>query len=116
MKRDYKDYVIDILQSIETIEKFIKGLSFQNFREDEKTIFAVVRALEVIGEAVKKIPPDIKKKYKQVPWKKMAGMRDKLIHEYFGLNTKVVWRTVKDELPQVRPQIEEILKDHIREN
>lgn len=107
--REYKDYVIDIIEAIEKIEGFARGLDFQDFKGDEKTVFAVVRALEVIGEAVKKIPANVKKKYRQIPWRKMAGMRDKLIHEYFGVDTKVVWRTIKEDIPKVKPEIEKML-------
>lgn len=71
----------------------------------------MIRALEVIGEAAKKIPTEIKKKYPQIPWKKMAGMRDKLIHEYFGVNIKVVWKTIKKDVPELKPKIEKMLKE-----
>lgn len=109
-KREYKDYLTDIIQAMEMVEKFTKGLDFQDFKSDEKTIFAVLRALEVIGEAVKKIPKSVKSEYEQMPWRKMAGMRDKLIHEYFGVNIKVVWKTIKEDLPKVRPLIKEVLR------
>lgn len=113
-KREYKDYLMDIIQAIEMVEKFTKGLDFQDFKSDEKTIFAVLRALEVIGEAVKKIPKSVKSEYEQISWRKMAGMRDKLIHEYFGVNIKVVWKTIKEDLPKVKPLIKEVLKKETR--
>lgn len=111
MKREYKDYVVDIIEAMKKIEKFTKNLTSEDFRADEKTVLAVIRLLEVIGEAAKKIPPAVKEKYKQIPWKRMAGMRDKLIHEYFGVNIKVVWKAIKEDLPGVKPQIERILKN-----
>jgi uncharacterized protein with HEPN domain len=110
-KRTYKDYLVDIIESIGKIEKFTQDLSFENFKSDEKTILAIIRALEVIGEAAKKIPAEVKKKYSQIPWKKMAGMRDKLIHEYFGVNIKVVWRTIKEDIPELKPKIEKLLSE-----
>jgi len=86
MKRDYRLYINDILEAIEKIKKYTKGLSFEKFSQNEMTIDAVVRNFGIIGEAVKHIPLKIKKKYPNVPWREMAGMRDKLIHEYFGVN------------------------------
>jgi len=70
-----------------------------------------VRAVEIIGEAVKKIPDSIRKKYLEIPWREMAGMRDKLIHEYFGVNLQRVWRTVREDIPALKPLFEKILKD-----
>ena len=90
MKRDYLDYLIDILDSLVKIEKFTEGFELPQFVTDDKTQLAVVKALEIIGEAVKKIPVTIKRKYPEIPWRKISGMRDKLIHEYFGINIKVV--------------------------
>lgn len=110
MKREYKDYLRDIIESIEKIENFTKDLTLEEFKADEKTVLAVIRLFEVIGEAVKKIPRGVREKYKQILWKRMAGMRDKLIHEYFGVNIKVVWKTIKEDLPGVKLQIEEIFK------
>ncbi len=80
-KRDYRDYLKDILDSIDDIESFIGGMSFEEFKKDKKTINAVVRSIEVIGEATKNIPRTLKDKHKEIPWKRMAGMRDKLIYD-----------------------------------
>ena len=79
MKREYRDYLYDIYDSIEKIEKFIEHMKFAQFESDDKTVLAVVKALEIIGEAVKKIPMSIKNKNPQIPWKKISGMRDKLV-------------------------------------
>ena len=105
MKREYRDYLVDVFQAIEKIEQFTRGMTFDDFKDDTKTLFAVIRALEIIGEAVKKIPLAVKVKYKEIPWKEISGMRDKLIHEYFGVNIKVVWRTVKEDIPGIKPSI-----------
>lgn len=109
MKREYKDYITDIIEAMESIEKFTTGLTFEDFKKDDKTISAVIRKLEIIGEAVKNIPTAVRNKNQQIPWKKMAGIRDKLIHEYFGVNIKVVWRTIKEDLPKVKPLIEKMI-------
>jgi len=109
-KRDYRDYIQDILDSINDIENFIEGMSFEEFMRDKKTINAVVRSVEVIGEAVKKIPKTLRDKYPDIPWKKMAGMRDKLVHEYFGIDIEIMWKVAKDEIPSLKPSIQNILK------
>jgi len=109
-KRDYRDYIQDILDSVNDIENFIEGMSFEEFMRDKKTINAVVRSVEVIGEAAKKIPKTLRDKYPDIPWKKMAGMRDKLVHEYFGIDIEIMWKVAKDEIPSLKPSIQNILK------
>ena len=111
MKRDYFDYVSDILDSINEIEEFVKEMGFNEFRGDKKTINAVVRSLEVLGEAAKNIPEGLRVKYSDVPWSRMAGMRDKLIHEYHGVDLEIVWTVLKEELPPLKPKIERILEE-----
>jgi uncharacterized protein with HEPN domain len=85
-------------------------MSFEDFKRDKKTIYVVVRGIEVMGEAAKKIPKTLKDKYREIPWKKMAGMRDKLIHEYFGVDVEILWKTIKDDLPSIKPLVQELLK------
>ena len=111
MKRVVKDHVNDIVDSMNKAVKFIEGMSYEQFIQDDKTVFAVVRALEIIGEAVKKIPEEIRVKYPEIPWKGMAGMRDKVIHEYFGVNLKYVWETVRKRIPELKPMFERLLKN-----
>lgn len=111
MKREYGDYLEDIIVSMDKVKKFTENISYQNFIRDEKTIFAVVRALEIIGEGVKNIPEVLRNKYPEIPWKDMAGMRDKLIHEYFGVKLDIVWNTVKSEIPDLKPKFQKILRD-----
>jgi len=109
MKRTFKDYIQDVLASIQEIEEFTTGMDFEGFIKDRKTVNAVVRSLEIMGEAVKKIPPEIRDKYPEISWKYIAGMRDKLIHEYHGVDLEIVWEVVKKEAPPLRPLFEKIL-------
>ena len=111
MKRTYRDYILDILTSIQEIEEFVEGMNFEDFVEDRKTVNAVIRSLEVMGEAVKKIPSEIREKYQEIPWKYIAGIRDKLIHEYHGVDLEIVWEVVEKEIPPLKPKFEKILEE-----
>ena len=111
MKRDYRLYLDDMLEAIGKIERYTEGLSYEQFRKDEKTIDAVITNFAIIGEAAKHIPAKIKKHCPEIPWKEMAGMRDKLVHEYFGIRLDVVWETITVRLPQLKNLIEELLED-----
>jgi len=115
MKRDCRVYLRDILQAFNNSKEFVKGLSYEKFITDKKTISAVVRELEVAGEATKQLPASIRRKYPQIPWSDMAGMRDKLIHFYFGVDLEIVWETVKVRIPELEPLIEDVLKDFERQ-
>jgi uncharacterized protein with HEPN domain len=109
--REYRDYLQDILYAVERAESFIEGMDFAAFEADEKTAFAVVRALEIVGEAAKKIPPEVRQRYSDLPWREMAGMRDKLSHDYFGVDLRRVFETVRQDLPPLRASLEKILQD-----
>ncbi len=109
--RDYRDFLHDILDAITDIESFIDDLSYDEFVTDRKTLNAVIRSIEVIGEAAKNIPDTIKAEYKGLPWKRMAGMRDKLIHGYFGIDTKTLYKAAKDDIPPLKASIQIMLKE-----
>lgn len=109
MSRDYLDFLEDILNAIDETFEFTAGMTFENFMQDRKTINAVVRSLEVMGEAAKNIPEELRAQAPSVPWKYMAGMRDKLIHQYFGVDLGIVWAVVQEELPAVRPEIQALM-------
>ena len=111
MKEEFLDYIEDIIGAMNDALSFVKDMEYDVFLRDKKTIYAVNRALEIIGEATKNIPVSVKNRYPQIPWKKMAGMRDKVIHEYFGVDLKRVWSTVKKDIPDLKPLFEKILSD-----
>ncbi len=93
------DYLVDMLESAKKALEFVEGMGYEEFASDEKTQFAVVRALEIIGEAAKKVPADMREAYPEIPWREIAGTRDKLIYDYIGVNLSVVWRMIQDDLP-----------------
>ncbi len=108
--RECSLYLKDILEAMGAIERFVEGMEFESFKDDDKTSSAVIRKFEIIGEAAKHIPEEIRNNYPQIKWKQMAGMRDRLIHFYFGIKYDLVWHTIKDVIPQVKPIIQDILK------
>jgi uncharacterized protein with HEPN domain len=109
--REIKDSLQDILTMIDLAEQFVAGLTFTQFQDDLKTVFAVIRAIEVIGEAIKNIPQSLREQYPDIPWRGFTGMRDKLIHGYFGVDVEVVWNTVQQDLKGLRPIVIKILND-----
>ena len=109
-KRNIKLFFMDILESIENIKEYTQNMNYSDFKTDKKTRDAVVRNLEVIGEAAKSMPDEIKNKYSQVNWRAIIGMRDKLIHGYFGVSLQIVWETIKKDIPTLENQIKEIFK------
>lgn len=104
-KRELDDFLQDILEAIGAIERFLDRVSFEEFAQNEEKIFAVEKAIEIIGEAVKNIPDSLRIQYPDIPWKSIAGMRDKLVHEYWGADVNILWRTVQQRLPDLKAQI-----------
>ncbi len=108
MKRELELFVEDILESVKLIEKYIGNTSKKNFGKNQKLKDSVIRRLEIIGEAVKSIPDDFKEKYAEVPWKKIAGLRDILTHAYFGIDLNITWDIIKKDLPALKEKILDI--------
>lgn len=115
-ERDYRDYIRDIIDSSEKAMQFVEGMTFESFSIDAKSVFAVIRALEIIGEAAKHIPQTVRERYSDAPWREMAGLRDKLIHRYFGVNLVVVWKTVVEDVPGFLPVIRRISDEWNKRN
>lgn len=105
-----QDYLRDMLDSMAKAEVFIEAMDYSSFHRDDKTVFAVIRALEIIGEAAKKIPDSFRRQFPIIPWKNLSGMRDKLIHDYVGVSLEVVWRTVTEDIPSVKPALTDMLE------
>lgn len=110
-KRELVEFFSDIFESANRIMDYIAGMTYEDFLEDLKTRDAVLRNLEVIGEASKYVDDEHRAEYPEIPWKEMTGMRNKLIHHYFGVNFEIVWTIIKDELPDVRDKLGAILKE-----
>ncbi|MDW8099564.1 MAG: DUF86 domain-containing protein, partial [Anaerolineae bacterium] len=106
-----REFLSDILEAIRRIQAYTGGMSFEAFLRDTKTQDAVVRNLEIIGEATKRLSEEVRERYPTIPWKSMAGVRDRLIHHYFGVSLDVVWEIVSGELGEVAVQVERILQE-----
>ena len=107
--RDYRLLLKDILAATEALESFVEGMELEEFTADDKTRTAVFGKFEIIGEAAKNVPEDVKRQYPTIPWKEMEGMRDRLIHAYFGIDYGLVWAAIKNRLPVVKKLITQIL-------
>lgn len=108
MPREHKAYCEDVLECIRKIETYTKDLSFENFTLNELIQDAVVRNLEIIGEAVKKLPDELKIIRPEIQWRNIAGLRDIIAHDYFGLDYEIVWDVVKNKLPELGSAVAEV--------
>jgi len=104
-------YVTDMLESITRVEGYIEGMEFNEFKENNMAKDAVLRNLEVLGEAAKNLSTAIKEKYPDIPWKRIIGLRNIVIHGYFGVDFDNIWKIITDNVPEVKPSLEEVLKD-----
>ncbi len=109
--RNWKMRITDILQCIAKIRRFTKGYSFDDFQGDDKTIDSVLRNLEIIGEATRHVPAEIRARYPELPWAEMLTMRNIVIHEYHGVNLQIIWQTVKEDLPALVSSLKRILQE-----
>jgi len=110
MQRDYRIYLKDILSSISKIDEYVGDFSFQDLIKDSMRVDAVVRNLEIIGEAAKHVPENIRNKYPFVDWRKISALRDILIHEYFGVDFDILWDIVKNKIPILKRDVKKILE------
>jgi uncharacterized protein with HEPN domain len=111
VSRSQKQYLLDILEAIDHARRFAEDVTFEELEGDHRTQFALQRAFEIIGEATKQVDDSIRERYPDVPWRKMAGMRDVIAHKYFSVKLEVVWDTIYEEFPQIRPRLREILDE-----
>ena len=109
--RDYGSYLEDIIEHMNSAEEFIAEMTFDEFLNDKKTVLSVTKCIEVVGEATKHIPDPIREKYPEIPWRDMAGIRDRLVHGYFKVDLSIVWTTVTVEFPELRAMLENVLAD-----
>lgn len=109
-KRDFIVFLEDAINSIEKIEKYLQNIEFEDFCKNEMMVDAVIRNLEVLGEAIRNVPQEIKDRYPEIEWKEAIGFRNILIHNYFGIDLETIWETIKKDIPKFKKEIEEILK------
>jgi uncharacterized protein with HEPN domain len=112
MSYEFLDYVEDILDAMDKAEILLADVTYEEFEADFRINFAVVRAIEIVGEATKHLPMALRDEYPDIPWKDMAGIRDRIIHGYDNVSFRTVWDTVKKRIPIVKPQIWQILTDY----
>ena len=110
-RKNHKLHLEDILEAVEKIQRYTEGLTYDIFLKNDMAVDAVIRNLEIIGEAAKNLAQDIKDKYPDIPWKRMIGLRNIAVHEYFGVDLSIIWEVVTKNLPEAKAKIVEALKD-----
>jgi uncharacterized protein with HEPN domain len=105
-KRDPDLLIEDILSAVRKVGRYTSGMDQALFREDDKTVDAVVRNLEIIGEAARQLPEGFLARYPEVPWRQIAGLRNRIVHEYFGLDVELIWQVIRQDLPQLQARLE----------
>jgi len=108
-RRLWKHRIFDIIDSIQKIQKYVEGMEFDDFQKDAKTIDAVIRNLIIIGEAARHIPDEISAKYPNIPWRIMGDMRNFAVHEYWGVETRTIWKTIREDLPPLLPELNQVV-------
>lgn len=110
--REFLDFIEDILDGMNKAEVLLEGVGYSQFESDFRINFAVVRSLEIIGEAAKRQPEEVRQEYPDIPWKGMAVMRERIMHGYDNVDLQIVWDVVKSNIPQIKPKIERVIKDY----
>lgn len=114
-KRDVRLFVAGMLEGIARIERYTAGLDLEGFAADERTVDAVVRNLEIIGEAARQIPEAIRERYPDIPWRRVIGFRNIVVHEYFAVDVGIIWTIVRENLPALKTKLRQMLSDLERE-
>ncbi len=107
--RDWRLRISDILECIDKIDRYTEGMTFEDFAADDKTVDAVLRRIEIIGEATRHVPDEVTGRFPDIPWQKMRGMRNVVVHEYFGVSLRIIWRTIKTQLPPLAEPLRRVL-------
>lgn len=111
MKRTLREYLNDMLEASQNARRFVDGITYEQFAADIEKVYAVTRALEIVGEAAKKVPAAVRRRYPEIPWRSVSGMRDILIHDYFGVDLKRVWQVLEDDLQTLESVVQRMLDE-----
>jgi uncharacterized protein with HEPN domain len=115
MTRDYLLSLSDVVENMDKAQRFVAGMGYEQFLGEEMAGYAVVRCMEVVGEAVKNVPSEVRDRRPEVSWRDLAGLRDKCVHMYFGVNYRRIWQAVKEDIPRLRPLVQSLLEELRRE-
>jgi uncharacterized protein with HEPN domain len=110
--RDYRDFLQDILSACQSIIRFTDGMTLEMYLSDEKTRYAVMRGYEIMGEAVRHVPEEVKSSHPSIPWTTMAAVRNRIVHAYFGIDDTILFATIDAELKPLLPRLEALIHEH----